>query len=73
MSVSRGNARRCRKCNSLAGKDGYCKHHRPEYPPIVMQRDNFIDGIRGFTAHEEREEFGIVKDEFGMNNKWGDR
>lgn len=66
----RGNRRKCRKCNHLAGKDGYCKHHRPERAPINRFRSNFIDELRGFTRPEEREDFGVMGD-FKIIGRWG--
>lgn len=65
-----GNFRRCRSCGCLAGKDGYCRNHRPEFK-VSRFRDNFIDEKRGFTMPEEKEEFGVFRD-FGIVGRWGD-
>ena len=38
-----------------------------------MNRDNFIDDYWGFESFEEKNDFKIVKDDFGIQNRWGDR
>jgi len=68
-----GNPNRCEMHGSLAGKDGYCKRCRPARNRTNMFRDNFMNAKQDFTSFEEKEEFGIVKDKFGMEERWGDR
>lgn len=66
-----GNHRRCREHNNMAARDGYCKKCRPEPKIIPRFRNNFIDDLKDFKAPEEIEAFGTVKDEFGINGRWG--
>lgn len=65
MANESGNKRRCRSCHRLAGKDGWCKRHRPEKKHKEWVRDNFIDnnfmsGGKDFYPSE----YGAVRDTF---------
>ena len=63
-----GNRRRCRACHSLAGKDGWCKNHRPKKKSPNPFRTNFKPKADYF---KERKDFGAVRDSFGEEDKWG--
>lgn len=61
-----GNRRRCRTCHCLAGKDGYCKLHRPEKRTNPF-RSNFKPHP---TYFKEKKDFGAIKDSFGSEKQW---
>lgn len=63
-----GNRNRCRTCNQLASKDGWCKRHRPERKGPNPFRDNFKSSPEYFNKNSD---FGAVKDTFGEEAKWG--
>lgn len=63
-----GNRNRCRACNQLASKDGWCKRHRPERKGPSPFRDNFKATPEYFNKSSE---FGAIKDKFGEESKWG--
>ncbi len=76
MPNPNGNRLRCRGCKSLAGKDGWCKNHRPKpntelnkehYP---LQRDSY-KGYDGYIGKKSffQGEYGVVKDEFDINKE----
>lgn len=63
-----GNKNRCRTCNTLAGKDGYCKRHRVTVgldTKINAFRDNFIPN-NGYAKEQSyfNKEFGCVKNNY---------
>ena len=62
-----GNRKRCRDCNALAAKDGWCKNHRP-VKRVNPFRDNFKPAPSYF---DQREDFGAVKNGFSEEDKWG--
>ena len=71
MPNNNGNTRRCRSCGKLAGKDGFCKNHRPIDTSMKrhIQRGNYVDshaiaGHKGFNG-----EFAIIKDKFGIEER----
>ena len=65
MARPHGNPNRCRKCNSLAGKDGWCSKHRPPKARRYSVRDNYLDN-NFLTKHKEfyRDTYGIVSDKY---------
>lgn len=72
---ARGNPYRCGKCGNLAGKDGWCKVHRPKVHgryPIV--RDNYINGFQvehGTKESRWPDTFGAVTDHYGYERDYG--
>ena len=69
----KGNSIRCKSCHRLAGKDRYCKLHRPQINVDVktekfkITRDNY-KGYGGFIGKESffEGEFGVLKDKFDI-------
>jgi len=66
-----GNRMRCRgNCNSLAGKDGWCKHHRPSWataedkPTLKAVRDNYLPSYGFHQGPFHNDTFEAVKDHF---------
>jgi hypothetical protein len=72
MPNPNGNSKRCRTCSRLAGKDGWCKSHRPKKAEkrINPFRENFMPD-EDSVFFGDHSEFGIVKDKFGMEDRWG--
>lgn len=75
----RGNRNRCRTCGSLAGKDDWCKNHRPAKAQEAIDADKvadlFRDSAMDLTGHvidrsgKEHplgSEFEIIKDRFDI-------
>ena len=75
-----GNPYRCRVCNNLAGRDGYCTPCRTKAfgkERIPLQRDEFIPtygkalGKKSFSIFSDK--FGIEKDDFDFRKQGLDR
>ena len=65
MARKGGNSRKCRACHRLAGKDGWCKLHRPERKRQPYVRDNFIENNFMSEGKEfYKESYGAVRDTF---------
>lgn len=74
MANNDGNQKRCRGCHRLAGKDGWCKIHRPKINQQInkekydLQRNNYKE-YGGFINKDSFLDsgYGIQKDTFDIN------
>jgi hypothetical protein len=65
MAREGGNQLRCRTCHRLAGKDGWCKLHRPERKSKPMMRSNFLED--NFLTRDKEfwgDSYGIVREQY---------
>ena len=67
--MPKGNPHRCRVCGCLGGSDGYCKNCREKIsgsPTIPLVRPTFKQGFALEKPHFVSDEFGAIKDKFGI-------
>lgn len=74
MARAGGNPNKCRgdNCNSLAGKDGWCKRHRPtdrnrKLRTHINQR-TFGEGYN-WAGNRTTEKFGICRDTYPIQDR----
>ena len=78
MPNPKGNTNKCKSCHHLAGKDGWCKKHRPKPNQALNEKTYKLtrksykdyDGYFGQESFFENEEYQVTRDKFGIEEGW---
>lgn len=74
MPNPNGNRTRCRECGGLAGKDGWCRNHRPQWKsnrkPVGMYKKTGLFGNNKMTDkyRARKDTYTITEDWYGRND-----